>query len=282
VKHNSFRLAADLIKIYLSLAVSLSAVTGYFLSGKRPDIQLLYLAAGVFFLASGAAVLNQFTERHTDSLMERTKNRPLASGAILPSTGLAISAVLFPTGSVLLLLTGIGPLLLGLLTVFLYNFAYTRLKPKSAFAVVPGALVGALPPLIGYLASGRVSLNHDIIVFSVFMFLWQLPHFWLILVRYSADYLSAGFPTLYTYMSEKQLIILSFSWIVLTSAFLLASGIDVLNGWLKYIPAGLNIVFILIFYRILFISRRTSVAFMLINIFTLVLMIILIIVALQS
>jgi protoheme IX farnesyltransferase len=276
VKQTSFGIALSLIKLYLSLAVTLSAVTGYFLSGNKAGIDLLIVAAGVFFLASGSAVLNQYTERSTDKLMERTRNRPIASGLVLPRTAIIFVLGLFLTGAALLWFSGLRSLILGILTVIMYNVVYTGLKRKSALAVIPGALVGALPPLIGYFGSGIISLNHDIIVFSVFMFLWQLPHFWLILVKYEKEYNKAGFPTLYSIMNERALLILTFTWVLLSSGFLVIAGIASFEGLIRYLLAGFNVLFIWLFYRILFISKRTVAAFILINTFTLLLMIFLI------
>lgn len=276
MKQTSFGIALSLTKFYLSLAVTLSAVTGYFLSGSRAGIDLLIVASGVFFLASGSAVLNQYSERSTDALMERTRNRPVASGHVLPRTAIIYIKGLFLAGAVLLWFSGWVSLLLGILTVIMYNVVYTGLKRKSALAVIPGALVGALPPLIGYSGSGVASLNHDIIVFSVFMFLWQLPHFWLILVKYEKEYHRAGFPTLYSIMSERSLLILTFIWVLLSSGFLLIAGIDHFQGSVRYLLAGFNVLFIGLFYRILFVMKRTSSAFILINTFTFLLMVALI------
>lgn len=276
MKQTSFGLALNLIKFYLSLAVTLSAVTGYFLSGNKAGIDLLIVAAGVFFLASGAAVLNQYTERSTDALMERTRNRPVASGTISPKRAVIVLTGLFLAGASLLWFSGLLSLLLGVMTVILYNVVYTSLKRKSALAVIPGALVGALPPLIGYFGSGTTSLNHDIVVFSIFMFLWQLPHFWLILVKYEKEYHLAGFPTLYSVMSERALLILTFIWVLLSSGFLIIAGIDHFEGLISYLLAGFNVLFIWLFYRILFIMKRTTAAFILINTFTFLLMVFLI------
>jgi protoheme IX farnesyltransferase len=185
---------------------------------------------------------------------------------------LKFSFTLLSLGSVLLFISGIAPFLLGLLTVILYNFLYTSLKKQTVFAIIPGALVGAIPPLIGYSASGISVINHDIIAFSLFMFLWQLPHFWLILIRYGKEYADAGFPTMLNYINEKKIVALVFSWVVLTTIILSFSGIEVFESNLKYPLMILNIGFILLFYRCLFIKNQPRAAFFLVNSFSLVLM----------
>jgi len=97
-------------------------------------------------LAAGSAALNQYQERHLDRLMERTQTRPIPAGQVSPYTGLTIAVILIVLGvSVLLAGFGLGPAGLGLSTVILYNGIYTYLKRVTAFAAVPGAMVGALP-----------------------------------------------------------------------------------------------------------------------------------------
>lgn len=146
----SLAIFADLIKYKLSLAVTLSSATGYFLFTNSPDYHLLFLAAGIFFLSSGAAVLNQYTERFADSMMERTRNRPIPSKRISETMALFISSILLILGCLFLYFNGLTPLILGILNVLLYNLLYTYLKKKTIFSIIPGALVGAVPPLIGF------------------------------------------------------------------------------------------------------------------------------------
>jgi len=121
---------ADLTKYRLSLAVVLSSVTGYFLAYNDTGISLLYLSAGVFLLSSGSAALNQYSERAADSLMERTRTRPLPSGKISVKNTLILSVLFLISGSILLIMNGIVPLLLGISTVvssILYIITYTFL-----------------------------------------------------------------------------------------------------------------------------------------------------------
>jgi protoheme IX farnesyltransferase len=272
----------DLIKYKLSLAVTFSSVTGYFIYHNIFEISLLYLVSGVFFLASASAVLNQYTEIHSDSVMNRTKKRPLPLEKISPGRALLVGSVLFGIGVLSLLLTGLTPVLLGLFNVLLYNVVYTRLKRVTPFAIIPGALVGAVPPLIGYTAAGGILPGYGIILFSAFMFLWQLPHFWLILLKYREEYDLAGFITMSHYMTEKQIRILVFSWGLLSTVFLVLFSVTgiVFDRLLTTILVPLNIVFIFAFYYFLFrkaANKDVGGAFILVNSFSLLVMILFII-----
>jgi len=276
-----FSSIAELMKWKLSAAVAFSAVTGYFICAGGADSELAAVAAGVFLLASGSAALNQFTERRSDALMQRTMNRPLPSLKMNPAGALLISAVLLLAGGSILALTGWLPLILGILNVLLYNVIYTGLKKITALAIVPGALVGAVPPLIGYASAGGAITDTGILLFALFIFLWQLPHFWLLLIRYGREYEDAGIKTIYSVLSPSQISRLVFFWIAGSSLLLWILTFSLLP--LK-VPAALilmtlNLAFIILFFRTLFnFSNEKSLknAFILVNSFSLIIMIILI------
>jgi protoheme IX farnesyltransferase len=268
---------ADLIKWKLSLAVVLSAITGYFLYNNIIDHHLLSLASGVFFLASGAAALNQYTEREYDSIMDRTKNRPVPSKKIDKNTALRISSGLLISGSLLLLVSGIVPFILGVINVLLYNLIYTYLKKRSVLSIIPGAFVGAVPPLIGFSSAGGEISNINILVFSGFMFLWQLPHFWLILVKYGREYEKAGFASLTSYLSDFQIKYLTFFWVIFTTCFLSVFGAlsGSVNNYIIILLLILNTIFIFFFHSLLFSkkgSQEIKGAFILINSFSIIVM----------
>jgi len=274
-------LLAELTKYKLSLAVVLSAVTGYFLNSNIFNNTLLFLACGVFLLSSGAAALNQYTERLSDGLMERTRYRPVPSKRISERAALGISIILIVSGALLLYRNGIMPLLLGLVNVFMYNLVYTRLKKKSLFSIIPGALVGAIPPIIGFSSSGG-SLNHPyILAFSTFMFLWQLPHFWLLLIKYGNEYNAAGFATLSNVLAESEIRQLVFVWVVFSTSLLLIffALADSLSSGIFVPTALLNILFIFLFHRLLFRKKYNGEikgAFIVINLFSLLVMLLII------
>jgi heme o synthase len=260
----------DLIKYKLSLAVVLSSLAGYFLFHNYIGSQLFILAAGIFLLASGSAALNQYTERKTDSMMERTKNRPIPSKRLSPRKVLWTSVVLLFSGLFFLFFNGIAPLILGFSTVVLYNIIYTFLKKTTVLSIIPGALVGALPPMIGYTSAGGSLLNQHIIAFALFMFLWQLPHFWLIIIKYGKEYSAAGFATISKYLTEMQIRYLVFFWVLVTTGFLfLLFGLtEVLGRNILLLISVLNLGFIFSFYLLLFRKNGTvgiKWAFIMIN-----------------
>jgi protoheme IX farnesyltransferase len=281
VKQNSIpqlaTILAGMIRLRLSAAVTLSAVTGYFIFNQTLEPSLLLLVPGIFLLAAGASVLNQVTEKKPDALMQRTWNRPLPQKKVSSSGALTLSLTLLSTGIILLFTTGILPGVLGIINIFLYNLVYTRLKRVTLLSILPGAAVGAIPPLIGYTVAGGFFPDPAILLFSGFMFLWQLPHFWLILVRNREDYRKAGFKTFSAQVSEKQIKNLVFLWVLLSTALLIGfttQGI-IFNKLLNAVLIPLNILFIILFHRMLFrqpdpVSGRR--AFILVNSFGLLVM----------
>lgn len=153
------------------------------------------LAGGVFLLACGASVLNQVQERCTDALMRRTRLRPLASGRMKPATGLALAVGLCAGGAMLLGLIGATPFLLGVCALLLYNGLYTPLKRRTSLALLPGALSGSIPPLIGWSAAGGSVVDIRILLLASLLFLWQIPHFCALARRHRDDYHRAGLCT---------------------------------------------------------------------------------------
>jgi len=271
-------LAADMIKYKLSLAVMFSAVTGYFIAGGVLNFSLLLLCFGIFLLSSGAAALNQFTESDTDALMTRTRNRAIPSKSVSRSTVRNLAFLLILAGIILLSATGIIPVLLGLCALLLYNVVYTGLKKITIFSVVPGAMVGAIPPLIGYFAAG--SSNHPgvIFLFSAFMFMWQIPHFWLILIRYRDDYNRVGFRTFREEIPGSFIKFMVFFWVLITSAGLIIFSVlnPVFSQGINLVLVILNPIFIILFCTLLFGKKydpSLKGAFILVNSFSLLVMI---------
>ncbi len=207
-----------LCKINLSFFSTLSAATGFILAKTHLTAGIFIPITGVFLLACGSCVLNQYQERITDALMERTKNRPLPSGKIKPLHALYFSLVLLLSGSLILLFAGSLPIfLLGISAVILYNGVYTYLKRKTAFASVPCAVIGAIPPAIGWVAGGGKFPNHQILSVCFLFFIWQITHFWFLFLSHGADYEKAGFPSLTQLFSGKQLERIVFIWILSTA-----------------------------------------------------------------
>lgn len=259
-----------LIKYRLSLAVTLTALVGYVIFNPSPVIDMLLTVAGVFLLAGGASALNQYQERKADSLMDRTRQRPIPSGAVRPLVVLEITLIMIIAGLMILVYLSWIAALLGLINVLLYNLIYTNLKKVTYLAIIPGALVGAIPPVMGWCAAGGSPFNITILYISFIIFLWQVPHFWMLLIRYHEDYEKAGFPTVMKKLDERQVKRIIFTWISLVSIMAMSSffyGLR-LNPTVWIITVILNVAFIVTFNRMLFgKNARPGPAFILSNIF---------------
>jgi protoheme IX farnesyltransferase len=189
--------AAGLCRIKISLFAAASAVAGFLLApeGRLFPSRLWSLTAGVIFLAFGASALNQLQEAATDALMPRTRGRPIPSCLIRPGEALLTSIILMATGaSILFLSGGHAPAALGGLAIFWYNLIYTPLKRVTEFAFIPGALVGSIPPAIGFVYGGGVLWSPKALIIFFFFYIWQIPHFLLFLLRYGKEYERAGLP----------------------------------------------------------------------------------------
>jgi len=178
-----------------------------------------FLAAlGVFLLAVAAGALNQLQERKRDALMERTRNRPIPSGAVLPIGAVFLAAILGLTGICILLLNfSLEAAILGFGNLLWYNLVYTPLKTRSYFAVLAGAVNGAVPPMIGWVAAGGYLLDPQILFIAFFIFLWQVPHFWLLLMMHGEEYEKAGFYSITSRFSFPVIRNILLVWIFATS-----------------------------------------------------------------
>ncbi len=210
------------LKIYLRLGkfpivlpVTFTAFTGYFLYQPVVDAGLLMSVTGVFLLGIAASALNQIQERDIDAVMQRTRNRPLPDRAVSSMAASAFFFISMVAGSALLYIFGSGlAMTLGLFTIVWYNGLYTYLKRITAFAVVPGSLTGAMPPLIGWTAAGGFLHDHTAILLAFLLFMGQVPHFWLLILKYGNQYRQAGLPALTGIFTRRQIARITFAWIV--------------------------------------------------------------------
>jgi protoheme IX farnesyltransferase len=208
-----------LCKVRITFFVAFSTAAGFILAGGKSIVLITELIAGVFILACGSASLNQYQEWKSDLLMERTKRRPIPSGRITPNQALIISILLILIGELILFSTaGVTTLLLGLFAIVWYNFIYTPFKKISSLAIIPGALIGAMSPAIGWAGSGADIFTPNMVPLAFFFFIWQVPHFWLLLLIHDVDYEKAGFPTLTQRFSHDQLKRITFVWIISLAA----------------------------------------------------------------
>jgi protoheme IX farnesyltransferase len=191
----------NLTKFGICLFVVISGLAGFavgFPLGQSLDPLLpLMLAFGLYCVCSGSFAMNQAQEWVADSLMGRTQSRPVPAGKIGSNQAFAIGIVLVVLGCLVLSVISSMSALLAFMTVVLYNGLYTlHWKKNWSFGAVPGAIPGAFPCLIGYAASGKSIFTPAAFYLFLVMFLWQMPHFWAIAVRYKDDYSKGGFPVL--------------------------------------------------------------------------------------
>ena len=208
----------DLSKGRIALLAALSSATGYILAADSVSLAIVFPTVGLFLLACGSSALNQYQEREIDSLMKRTKGRPIPSGRLTPPQALMIALLSMLSGSLILLVgSNVVALSLGLFAAFWYNAIYTPLKKRSPFAAIPGALIGAIPPAVGWAAAGGSPFDPKILALCFFFFIWQVPHFWLLLLSYGKDYEEAGLPSLTSIFTAGQLSQITFVWILATA-----------------------------------------------------------------
>lgn len=190
-----------LTKFGIVLFALVSALAGYAMSfGEFQSFEIAHpilLLMGLYFVCSGSFAINQAQEWRLDGLMPRTQSRPIPQGIIEPWQAWLIGGLLLSFG--LLVLALLNPLTsyLALATVVMYNGFYTLyFKRKLTFGAVPGAIPGAMPVMIGYSVNSSQIFSPECLYLFLIMFLWQMPHFWVLAIRFKDDYMKAGFPVL--------------------------------------------------------------------------------------
>lgn len=207
-----------LFRLPVALFAACSAVTGHIVASPVVTADMPFTAVGVFLLACGASALNQVQERDIDALMERTHRRPLPAGLMSRRQAIIGSFTTMVVGLFLLGRSGRLPFLIGVLAVLWYNGLYTWLKRRTAFAAVYGAPVGMAAPAIGWAAGGGSITDPRLAVVAMLFFLWQVPHFWLLLLRSGDDYERAGLPSLTKVFPREILSGITVLWLIAAAA----------------------------------------------------------------
>lgn len=206
----------QLAKVPLCTLIGCSAGFAVVLAPASSAQETVQLAAGVMAAAMGGATLNSLQERVSDGELARTASRPLVQKVVSQRFALLQTCFLIMAGLLLLMNSRSAPLAASLLTVLalvLYNGVYTRLKRKTVLAILPGAVCGGLPPVIGWIGGGGALLSYSCLLLFMLLFLWQVPHFCLILLMHKEDYLHASQPSFLRSLSEKGVRRLSGVWI---------------------------------------------------------------------
>lgn len=193
----------ELTKFRLTLSVVFSSFISYLLGSESINfIDLTYLLTGGILIVSSSNIFNQIIERDLDKLMNRTKNRPLPKNKIKINTALLIAITTGVLGIVLMYLINIKVAILAAVSIFLYTAIYTPMKLVSPLSVFVGAIPGAFPFMIGWVAATN-QIGIEAITLFLMQFFWQFPHFWSIGWSQSEDYKKAGFKMLPTGKKDK-------------------------------------------------------------------------------
>ena len=188
----------ELLKVRLSLLVAFSCAFGYGLAtqGRIDWFVLSMIFLGGFLLSGASVTINQIIEIDLDKLMNRTMNRPLPTARVTVAEA-KIFALICTLFSIAILWVYTNPLtvMLSMVSMVLYSFVYTPLKRVGPIAVFVGAIPGALPPLLGWIAATGTVTHEAMIIFGI-QFIWQFPHFWAIAWVSDDDYRKAGFKLL--------------------------------------------------------------------------------------
>lgn len=193
----------QLTKMRLALSVVFSSLAGYGIAADQFDmITVMYLFIGGYAMVGASNAYNQILEKDLDALMQRTKNRPLPSGRMDKTTAQLIAVSLTLIGALALMAINTKTAVFGMLSVLLYVCFYTPLKTKTPLSVFIGAIPGAIPFMLGWVAhTGSFGIEPGVL-FMV-QFFWQFPHFWAIGWQLEADYKKAGFKMLPTGKADQ-------------------------------------------------------------------------------
>jgi protoheme IX farnesyltransferase len=188
----------ELLKPRLSMLVAFSCAFGYGLASKGSIdwVVLTMLVIGAFLLSGASVCINQIIERDLDKIMTRTMSRPIPTGRVSVNEAIVFSVICLALSIILLAIyTNALTVTLSIVSMVLYSFIYTPLKRVGPIAVFVGAIPGALPPLLGWIAlTGRIT--HEALIIFGIQFIWQFPHFWAIAWVADDDYKKAGFKLL--------------------------------------------------------------------------------------
>ena len=199
----SIHIIKEITKFRLTLSVVFSSFISYLLGAAEVNyIQLFYLISGGILIVSSSNIFNQIIERDLDKLMKRTQNRPLPKNKITTRAALFLAIASSVIGLIFMYLINIKVAILAALSIFLYTAVYTPMKLVSPFSVFVGAIPGAFPFMIGWVAATN-HIGIEALTLFLMQFFWQFPHFWSIGWSQNSDYEKAGFKMLPTGKKDK-------------------------------------------------------------------------------
>ena len=253
----------EITKIRLSVSVVFSSIAGYLLGADTVEVYtLILLAFGGYFMVGASNAYNQIIEKDLDALMNRTKNRPIPAGRMTVNTAFTIAIIFTILGIATLYIINPKTAMYGAISIFLYTSVYTPLKTKTPLAVFAGAIPGAIPFMLGWVAARNEFGIEPGTLFAI-QFFWQFPHFWSIGWFLFDDYKKGGFFMLPTGERDKvtaQQIIIYTVWTLLISII----PVFGVTGDLKLSVAAAIIVFglglVMLYYAIELYKLRTEKA----------------------
>ena len=253
----------EITKMRLSLSVVFSSIAGYLLGADEVSFYtILLLALGGYFMVGASNAFNQIIEKDLDALMERTKNRPIPAGRMSVKSAFILASLFTVFGIIILYIINPQTAMFGAISIFLYTSAYTPLKKRTPLSVFVGAIPGAIPFMLGWVAATD---DFGIEPGTLFMlqFFWQFPHFWAIGWFLHEDYKKAGFNMLPTGKPDKATavqIIMYTAWTILVSII----PVFGFTGALQLTIVGAIIVFliglVMLYYAIQLFKKRTVVS----------------------
>ncbi|MDT8414745.1 MAG: heme o synthase [Flavobacteriaceae bacterium] len=210
----------ELTKFRLSVSVVFSSVAGYLLAVDAFSFStLMLLAVGGYFMVGASNIFNQIIEKDLDALMKRTQNRPIPAGRVSKNAAFILALIFTVLGLSALYIINPKTALFGAVSIFLYTSVYTPLKTLTPLSVFAGAIPGAIPFMLGWVAATNQFGIEPGVLFMV-QFFWQFPHFWAIGWLLDEDYQKAGFKMLPTGKKDKgtavQILMYTF-WTILVS-----------------------------------------------------------------
>ena len=253
----------QLTKTRLALSVVFSSLAGYFLAADTISItSIVLLFIGGYAMVGASNAFNQLIERHRDGLMNRTSRRPLPGNRITPSQVLFIGLFLSILGIGTLYVINIKTAIIGVISICLYLLTYTPLKIVTPLSVFVGAIPGAIPYMLGWVAYTN-SFGIEPGILFLFQFFWQFPHFWALAWMFDKDYKRAGFKMLPTGKTDNasafQIVFYSI-WTVVISLLPMTKYTGTLNlslsGGLLVFLCGLG----MLFFALRLMKQRTNKA----------------------
>lgn len=253
----------EITKMRLALSVVFSSIAGYLLGVDTVSVTtLLLLAFGGYFMVGASNAYNQIIERDLDALMDRTKNRPIPAGRMSVKTAFIIATVFTILGISILYIINPQTAMFGAISIFLYTCVYTPLKTKTPLAVFVGAIPGAIPFMLGWVAATNDFGIEPGVLFAL-QFFWQFPHFWAIGWFLYNDYKKGGFFMLPTGKQDRGTAVQTITYTVWTILVSIVPVFEV-TGQLKLSIVSAIIVFgagmFMLYYAILLFKKMTEKA----------------------